>query len=76
MFIDFRERGRGKRRERERNRNINRRNFDWLPPICAPTRDGTRNPGVLLDWVLNQPLGVQDTLQSSHTGQGQKLCCR
>ena len=37
------------------------RNINWLPPICAPTKDWTCNLGMCSDWELNPQLfGIQD----------------
>ena len=38
MLIGFRKRGREGKREGEREKE---RNIDWLPLLCALTRDGT-----------------------------------
>ena len=59
MLIDFRERG----RQRERERNIDVRNIDWLPLVCAPTRDRAHNLGMCPDQESNpKPSGGQRTL--------------
>lgn len=56
MFTDFGDRG----REGERNNNA-RENQDWLPPICAPTRNQTCNLGMYPDRGLNlQHFGVRE----------------
>ena len=58
MFFDFRERGEGRERERERNISV-REKHRSVPPIQAPTKDQTCNPGVCPDWESKpQPFGA------------------
>ena len=45
-----REEGRGKGGGGEEG---GERNIDWLPPVHAPTRDGTHNLGIYSDQGLN-----------------------
>ena len=62
LFL-FSERGEGREKERERN-------IDWLPFTCAPTRDGTHNPGTCPDqiWICDVSLWGTMPSQLSHTG--------
>ena len=55
MFIDFREKG-GRWEEKHW--------LDWLPPIHAPTRDGTLDLGVCLDG--SKPVTFRYTGQCSN----------
>ena len=43
----------GEGRDKGRDRNIDVRNIDWLPFLCALTRDQTHNLGICPDWELN-----------------------
>ena len=70
MFIDFKER---KWRGREEKKtSIWERNVDQLPPVHAPTGDGTHSPGMCSDQQLNpQPSVYQTMLQPiKPSGQG------
>ena len=42
----------------------------WLPLECPPTEDLPHNPGMCLDWELNQrPFGSQEGAQSTEPYQ-------
>ena len=57
LFLD---RGEGREKERERNINV------WLSLTCPFTRDPAHNPGMCLDWELNQQrFGFQASTQST-----------
>ena len=56
-------RGEGKEKDRERN-------IDWLPLLCPPTRDQTRNPSMCPDWELNLlPFALRDDAQITEPQQ-------
>lgn len=70
LFILFFILEKGKGKEKERKRKI-----DWLPYICAPNGDCTRNPGVCPYRESNwRPLSWQDDAQLSYTSQGFYYC--
>ena len=60
--------------ERERNSDV--RNINWLPTICALTRDGTRSLGMCPDQELNlQPFDAWDDVPTHWaTWPGPKSC--
>ena len=71
MFVDFRERGVEMGRERKKT-SIWEGNIDWLPPVCTPTGDWTRNLGTSPQWEPNlHPFGVQDNVPPNWANQGQ-----
>ena len=50
------------------------RNSDHLPLVCAPTRDGSCNPGMCPDWELDQrPFDLQDDAQPTEPYQPRLL---
>ena len=62
MYL-FPDRGEGKEKERERNISV------WLPHT-PPTVDLAHNPGMCLDWELNQqPFSLQVGTQSTEPYQ-------
>ena len=47
------------------------RNINWLPPICAPARDGTHQLRMNPDWGSNlQPFGVPADAPATQPGLG------
>ena len=62
--------GIGERREEKKKRNIDVRNTDWLPLLCAPTRDGAHNPGMCPDRESSRrPFTLQDDAQPTEPYQ-------
>ena len=62
----MREKGRKRERERELETSMWKRNINWLPSICALTRNWAHDLGICPDWESNLQLLVYGmTLQST-----------